>query len=79
MAMVLSLLTHCAVYYVTHCIQAFGSILSKLSHLLWLGCLQVGINMLQIPLEGFALQLLLEGQTIIDADRKKKKETDYNE
>lgn len=38
-----------------------------MSHILWVGCLQIGINMLQIPFERFALQFLLQSQTIIDA------------
>lgn len=62
-----SLLTHCAVYQMSHGIQALGLLLSKLSHLLGLGCLQIGIHVLQIPLEGLAVQFLLQCQAIVDA------------
>lgn len=62
-----TLLTHCAVYQMSHGIQAFGLLLSELSHLLGLGCLQIGIDVLQIPLKRLAVQFLLQCQAIVDA------------
>jgi len=64
---------------VAHRVQALRAILSELANLLWVGGLQVGIDILQIPFEGLAVQFFLQSQTVINAKRGKGMEGKQNE